>query len=155
MRGAIEYMLRVCVRGWSHLSSGCHLRDSMYEVREHGKKTALVAWIRALAFAMNEQHDTNVPVWCARAEYVFADVPICHPAATTAEISRTVFVPFKRVPHVSSHSPSWCLRRGVLMSLVLHCPAHSVEHLGTAPTNIFVMCSCFLSCDSTSTLYET
>ena len=29
------------------------------------------------------------------------------------------------------------------MSLVLQCPAHSVEHLGKAPTNIFVMCTLF------------
>ena len=33
----------------------------MYEVREH-KKTARVAWIRPLAVAMHEQHDTKVLV---------------------------------------------------------------------------------------------
>ena len=70
----------------------------------------------------------------------------------TVEIWRTL----EQVPYVTSHSPYGCLPQGVV---VLFCWFFNAQcgqwgHLVTAPVKLFVVCSCLLTCDSTSTLHE-
>ena len=71
-------------------------------------------------------------------------------------LANLFFVPLEQVPYVPSHSPCGMFTTGcrVVVLLVLQRLVRSVGHLVTAPVNLFAVCSCLLTSDSTSTLHE-